>query len=464
MTGIIPLAHVLVAREDLPIPAWLFAWGAAIVLIVSFYALSALWKTPRFEDDNWGPLPRGLSVAVINPVVQALCGLLGVFLTGVTIYAGLKGTDAPDRNFALTFIFITVWLGFPLLSVIFGNVFPAFSPWRAVGRAGGWAFSKLIGQQPRHLAYPEWLGRWPAAIGIACFVWLEVVYGVSGGTIVGIAPKDAAIATVVYSAFTLGMMALFGAEKWSERGETFSVYFGMFSQLSVFESREGRIGRRRFLSGAAKWATLPGSLALALVSIGTTSFDGSQEGALLGSINDVYDWMNGGLAATSARRLSETLFMLLLLGAVAALYLVGVWGMRSIRNAPSFETLRNGFAHTLIPIAFAYLVAHYFSSFVYQEQAQFTYLLSNPLGEVGTDLFGLNGNGIDYTVISSNVIWYVQVAALVVGHVLGLTMAHDRAIVYWKDPQQATRSQYWMLAVMVGFTCFGLYLLSAGNG
>ena len=38
----IPFAHALVARQDLPIPAWLFAWAAAIVLIVSFYALPRL--------------------------------------------------------------------------------------------------------------------------------------------------------------------------------------------------------------------------------------------------------------------------------------------------------------------------------------------------------------------------------------------------------------------------------------
>ena len=65
--------------------------------------------------------------------------------------------------------------------------------------------------------------------------------------------------------------------------------------------------------------------------------------------------------------------------------------------------------------------------------------------------------------ISVNAIWYVQVGALVLGHVCGLTMAHDRAISYWGDYKQASRSQLWMLAVMVGFTCFGLYLLSQAN-
>ena len=126
--------------------------------------------------------------------------------------------------------------------------------------------------------------------------------------------------------------------------------------------------------------------------------------------------------------------------------------------------LRIGFAHTLIPIAFAYLVAHYFSLFVFQEQAQFTYLLSDPLGTATTDLFGTASAGIDFGVLSANAIWYVQVGALVVGHVIGLTLAHDRAIAYWGDYRQAARSQYWMLAVMVAFTCFGLYLLSVANG
>ena len=89
--------------------------------------------------------------------------------------------------------------------------------------------------------------------------------------------------------------------------------------------------------------------------------------------------------------------------------------------------LRRGFAHTLIPIALAYLVAHYFSLVVFQEQAQFTYLLSDPLGD-GSDLFGTAAAAIDYGLIGANAIWYVQVGALVVGHVIALTLAHDRAI------------------------------------
>jgi hypothetical protein len=464
MSFFLPLAHALVARKDLPVPAWLFAWGASLVLIVSFFALSAGWRKPRFEKEKWMPLNEGFSRTLLSLPVQVLCGAIGVFLLGVSVYTGIHGTEAPDRNFSLTFIYVTAWLGFPFFSVIFGDVFRPFNPWRAVGRAVGGAFALIAGQRSAHLRYPERLGRWPAAIGLLAVVWLEVIYGTSGGVAVGLSPHSAGVAILVYSFYTWAMMALFGVEKWCETGEIFSVYFGMFSQLGGFGVKDGRLGRRLPLAASTHWASLPGSAAVVIASIASTSFDGAQEGALKDAIVQTFEWLaETGLSLTTSLRLADTVFMLICFVGVGLVYMIGVRGMSTVRGAPSVGELRKGFAHTLIPIAFAYLVAHYFSLFVFQEQAQFGYLLSDPLGTATTDLFGTAGNGIDFKVLSANAIWYVQVGALVVGHVVGLTLAHDRAITYWGDYRQAARSQYWMLAVMVAFTCFGLYLLSVAN-
>ena len=132
--SLLVFAHALVAREDLPIPAWLFAWGASIVLIVSFFALSVGWREPRFEQDRWRPLGAGLSRALLGLPTQVLCGVVGVFLLGLTVYAGLRGTEAPDRNFALTFIFVTLLARLPA---------PQRLPRRRLSPvqplAGGWA-------------------------------------------------------------------------------------------------------------------------------------------------------------------------------------------------------------------------------------------------------------------------------------------------------------------------------------
>jgi hypothetical protein len=464
LSSLLPVAHALVARKDLPVPAWLFAWAASIVLIVSFFALSVGWRTPRFEKDRWRPLAAGLSRALLSVPAQIFYGAVGVLLLGAAIYTGLRGTEAPDRNFALTFLYVTTWLGFPLFSVFLGDVFRPFNPWRAVGRVVEGGFTALAGQRPAHLRYPQKLGRWPAAIGLLAVVWLEIVYGASGGVAVGLDPHAAAVAALVYTGYTLAMMALFGVEQWCRTGEVFSVYFGMFGTLGCFGVKDGRLGTRRPFSAATKWATVPGSAAVVIASIASTSFDGAQEGAFKSALESTFNRLvDAGVGLTSALRLTDTIFMVLCFFGVALVYLIGVRGMAGVQGAPSFKKLRDGFAHTLIPIAFAYLVAHYFSLFVFQEQAQFTYLLSDPLGTGTTDLFGTASSGIDFRLLGANAIWYVQVGALVVGHVIGLTLAHDRATAYWGDYRQAARSQYWMLAVMVAFTCFGLYLLSVAN-
>ena len=144
---------------------------------------------------------------------------------------------------------------------------------------------------------------------------------------------------------------------------------------------------------------------------------------------------------------------------IAAVYRVGILGVHSISRRYDTDQLTRTFAHTLVPIAFAYVLAHYFSLLIWQGQA-IGYLASDPLGN-GANLFGTSGYQIDYQIISYAAIWYVQVAALITGHVGGLALAHDRALVMYRDPEEAVRSQYWMLAVMVAFTSFGLWLLSA---
>jgi hypothetical protein len=460
---VLPLAHALEGRQDLPIPEWLFAWGASLVLIASFAALAVAWRTPRLEQEEWRPLPDWVSRLTLNSAVAAVAGAAGVALLGVVVWSGLSGTEQPNANFSVTFVFITFWLGLVLLSVLLGDLFRSFNPWRAIAWAAGGLYG-LVARRPRPppLPYPEWLGRWPAVIGLVGFLWLELVFP-AGSETGGIAPRDVALAAIVYTALTLCAMSVFGTERWLDRGESFSVYFGMFSQLAPLQRRGRRLGVRHPLSAAGHWADVPGSVAVVLVAIGGTSFDGAQEGALTDPINTVFERLTDlGLSFSAALRLADTLFLVLTLVAVAALFALGIRGMRTVPGSPPAERLRRAFGHTLIPIALAYLVAHYFTLFLFQEQAQFGFLLSDPLGD-GSDYFGTAGAGIDFGLVGATAVWYVQVAALVIGHVTGLTLAHDRALATYRDVRSATRSQYWMLAVMIGFTCLGLFLLSQAN-
>jgi hypothetical protein len=453
-------AHALVGRRDLPVPAWLFAWGASLVLIVSFALLSVAWTTTRLQREGWRPLRGRLAAALVSPATEIVCGLIGVGVFVLVLYAGFRGIEDPTQNFSIIFVFYTFWLGLVLVSVLIGDLLRAFNPWRAIGRAVSGAFRLVAGQRaPAPLSYPDGLGRWPAVIGVLLFVWLELIAG--GGT--SPTPHDVAVATAIYSAVTFFCMALFGVEEWIGRGETFNAYFGMFSQLAPLEVRDGRLGRRKPLSGAPQWSAIPGSAALVLASIAVTSFDGAQEGVFSGAISWTFERLADlGFSLQDSFRIADTIWLLIVYAGVAALYWLGVQGMHTVRGSPPVRRLGRSFAHTLIPIALAYIVAHYFSAFLYQEQAQFTYILSDPLGR-GSDLFGTAGGGINYGIVSSNTVWYVQVAALVIGHVVALTLAHDRALAVYDNVRNASRSQYFMLAVMVGFTCFGLFLLSQAN-
>jgi hypothetical protein len=452
------IGHGISVRTDLPVPEWLFWWAAAVVLVISFVALASLWPQPRLQTPSWRPLPGGIGRVLASRSVEILCGAIGIFLFGLTVYAGLEGTESTSANWTPTFIYVIFWLAFVPLSLVFGDVFRAFNPWRAIGRAVAWVFRTASRSDlPEPLAYPSWLGRWPAAVGIFGFAALELV--VSSGD----KPETLAIATLVYSALTFIGMALYGVERWMDRGEAFSVYFNLFSRMSPVETRDREVGLRPPLSGLPRLEQLPGTVALVTVMIGTVSFDGFTSKRTWNSRTpDISEFFQDrGLTPEHALEATFLLGLIAVVLAVAAFYWLAILGARSVGGGFSASRLANEFAHSLVPIAMAYVGAHYFTLLLYQGQG-IIFLASDPLGK-GSDIFGTAGTQIDYGLIGSSVEWYVKVAMIVCGHVAALILAHDRALALYEDARQAVRSQYWMLGVMLGFTMLAVWLVSEAN-
>jgi hypothetical protein len=434
-------AHGLAQREQLPIPQWLFAWAAAAVLVISFFALAVLWPKPRLERAAWRPLPGGRALA--SGPVQAACGLVGVGLLVVTIVAGYLGAGTALDNWAPTFILITFWVGLVFVSILFGDVFRAFSPWRALGR--------LLPSLER--PYPERLGRWPAAVGLVVFTWIELVSGW------GDHPARLVTAALLYTVGTLAAQVVYGVETWTRRGEAFGVYYNLFSRMSVFETR-GVVGLRPPLAGLPRLDPAAGTVAVVTVMIGTVTFDGLSQGQLWRDLSaDLVDAFGSlGIGVLTASKIASTIGLAFGLALVAGFYRLGIEGARSVGGDVSMRRLELGFIHTLVPIAAVYVAAHYFTFLIFEGQA-IGYLASDPFGQ-GWDLFGTVQSGIDYGLFPQKDTWYVQVAFVVVGHVAALTLAHDRALVLYRDARLAVRSQYWMLGVMVGFTSLALWLLA----
>jgi hypothetical protein len=447
------LAHGLVGKQDLPIPRWLFAWAAAVVLVVSFVGLAVLWPRPRLEE------ARERAVLSVPAALEVLCGALGVGAFVAVVWAGYAGIESATANLAPTAIYVVFWVAIPFATLLLGDVFAAFNPWRATARGVAWIYGRARrgGEPPAPMAYPAWLGRWPAALGILAFAWVELVYVNKDD------PSQLATMALLYAAVQLVGMSLYGIEAWSRNADAFGVYFRLFSMLSPLHWRARTLYVRPPLAGAPKLDAGPGTVPLLCTMIGTVSFDGLSQGSLWTGQGGIAPhlqqrFINLGFSGEVALEIAFTIGLLTMVGLISGLYRLGVLGMRSIGGGDATDLSRR-FVHSLIPIALAYVVAHYFSLLMYQGQAMI-YLISDPLGH-GSDLFGTASSTIDYNLVGANGVWYVQVVALVLGHACGLTLAHDRALVVFTNPRDATRSQYWMLAVMVAFTSLGLWLLSA---
>lgn len=436
---LVVVAHGLGERADLPLPGWLFAWAAAIVLALSFFLFASFWQTPKLEMS----VPRARFR--VPRVAGAICGLLGVGVLLGLVYAGFAGAQDASTNIVPTFVYVYVWSVIPIASAIFGDVFRAFNPWLAIGRAVGRAKIRIA---PNMLSlqfeYPERLGRWPALVFLLAFGWIELIAD-SGRD-----PDFLATMIVIYSVIQFAGMALFGSDRWADRGEAFNVYFNMFSRISPLVVQDRRLCTRLPLSGLTDVVWLPATVLFFCAAIGITAFDGASEGALWASI--------GG---TDPSAVTSTLGLFGAVAIVAGFYRLGIEGMRSSHIDMSVRELSQTFAPSLVPIMLGYVVAHYFSFIVFQGQALWP-LLSDPLGE-GSNILGTADYRINYRAISNNVIWYVQVVALVLGHVAGLAVAHDKALAVWGKARAAVQSQLWMLVVMVGFTSLGLWLLSQAN-
>jgi hypothetical protein len=450
------VAHGIGGVRDLPVPESFFFTAAAIVLVVSFVALGALWQRPLLERHEQGRrLPDALQAVLLSRAVRVLLGAISIGLLVLTLTTALFGTSLELLNFSPTFIYVIFWLGLPLLSVVLGDVWRVLSPWRALADATVWAIEKT-GSTAKPLLDPtERFGRYPAALALFAFVALELAHPRPAY------PRTLGVAVALYSYWALAGMAVFGRDTWTRSGEGFAVAFSLLARIAPFAIRDGAIVMRWPLTGLAGAEHVRGTLVFVAVLLGSTSFDGFSRSSVWQNVvadvrTELADepvWVID-LATTFTNVGGLVLFV----GAVVLTYLVAVEGARLLVHAP--RSLVPDFVLSLVPIAFAYLVAHYFSLFVIQ--GQFVYpLASDPFGK-GWDLFGTVDYAPNLAVVSPETVWYVQVGALVVGHVAGLAIAHDRAVTVFERRGDALRSQYPMLGLMVLYTVGGLWLLSQG--
>ena len=425
-------AHGLGARSDLPLPLWMFAYGAAAALIISFAGLAVFWRTNRLEGGVEGRVV--LEPGRLQKGLLTAGRALGMALFVLVVVAALFGDPDTAENIAPVFVYVVFWVGMTLVCALVGDLWRVVNPFdtmaAAVERLRGGAVSA-----------PYTLGRWPAVAALAGFVWLELVPSNRAQ------PRTLAVAILGYTVAVLAGVVRWGRD-WLRQGEGFTVFFDLLGHMApLHRDGEGRIRARPHLTGLVGLRPDAATQAMVIVALGSTSFDG---------LSRTRFWIDLTRNLSSMERTLLSTAGLIWAMSVVTLAFVGAMRVTGRLHRRRFQELSASFVHSLVPIAFAYALAHYFSLLLFEGQSAVA-LASDPLGR-GWDLFGTAGNAVNFTLVSTTVIAYVQASGIVAGHVAGVVVAHDRALAVF-PAKDATRSQYPLLAAMVLFTVGGLALL-----
>jgi hypothetical protein len=466
------LAHALAERHELPVPLGLYLAAAGVVIGLSFVSLAMLAHS-RPGGSNYPklslprtPLSRA-GAAVLGWNLRAV-GVVGFLLV---IGAGLFGPQEGVKNIAPVLVWVIWWVGLSFLCALFANAWPWLNPWQTlfegVERLRG-AGARL---PPR--PYPARLASWPAVGFFLIFVWMELVW--TGAE----RPRALASAVVLYSAVTWAGMFVFGRDVWLRNAEPFSGFFGILGRFAPISAGGDDPDPPGTLRPPALGLMPDGPLSVSmlifiLLMLAAVMFDGFLEtpawAALSQSLldapalNAAWQLLTRAGADPDAWLVTAGLVVspLLLFAAFALVCQLSAWATakasREGERRWSGADLARNFALTLVPISVAYLFAHYLAYLLLAGQLAIP-LASDPFG-LGWNLFGTALYRFDIGIISARTVWIVCLAAIVLGHLAAVYLAHRTALRLFGEARLAAINQIPLVVLMIGYTMSSLWILA----
>ncbi len=433
-------AHSLSTVYESPLPLAIYLAGAATTVALSFAFVLA-------RDMRAQPTPPGRIVPVPAALRLALraIGLVGwAWIMAQGIVGG-----ASDAAVSTLFLWVYGWVGVAAVSALLGPLWEWLDPFATLFDLLAWVLRRVGVHGWTATPMPPSIRIWPAVAGLTFFVWLELVAVVSTGTLT--------VVLAGYTLLTLALMAQFGRNEWRAQGETFTVWFRTLNRLAPYgivaadatgrhaPDRDGTgapdrdapgpgdpgpddpgaddpgpdavdttvLVRRPFASGLLEVAWPLPRIILVAVGVGSILFDGLSQ--------TVPFAMTFGAPAMAPKTLLLLLFLGLISGAAVA-----------VARAVSPGAIGAG----LVPIATGYLVAHYLTYLAIDGQ-RIVIAISDPL-QTGADLFGTAFYTVSSSWLPPGLVWTLQLAAVVGGHMLGAWAGHVTA---QRDMEAAARSR-----------------------
>lgn len=459
-------AHSFGQSYTLPVPIWLYLYGASAALLVSFIVAAYFIKAPTTEADTREIEVTGtkLGACLTNPQLLMSLRAASVCLLVLAILAGFVGVNHPYRNINMTLFWVIFCLGYTYLTALLGDWFAVLNPFRVIVDCLEKRLPPLFSGVWN---YPGSLGYWPAVVFYIGFIWLEL-FGRS-------TPFALSVSLTAYLLITMLGCVLVGKRAWFQYGEFLGVFLRLIGKIApVRVAPEGgkvRLFLRRPCAGLVQEKRVPLSLLVfVLFMLSSTAFDGLHETSLwVGAFwENLYRGLLIPLYGQSPAVSYPVIKQFFLAYQTAALLLSPLiylaiftcfmaLAKRLVRSALSVRDLMGWFCLSLIPIVFAYHFTHYFT-LLQAQGPQLVRLISDPLG-LGWNLFG-TATTVVKVIPDMGFVWHTQVFVIVAGHILSVYLAHIQALKLFGDRRSAVLSQLPVLVLMLGFTTVGLWILS----
>ena len=405
------LNHGVVNVGDLPIPFDIVLNSSALVVLITFVYLKVSWKesiiTPRQE--------------VFNDRQNFIGKLFGIIILFLLVAPGIFGNESSKTSVAPLILWVFLWIGVPVLGLLFGDIYSKFNPLNL--------FS-LKSDKPESVYF--------ACILFIGLTWFELVWRKPGN------PLN--IAIVLITLFVCVNLLRYFLKKSLIEVDPLLLLHYLYSKLKLFNSRPYF---RSLLDNIGNLAKLRGIEYFVLLMIGTVTYDGLRETTF---------WYNQFGSRTDDMGFSTMMFLIMNLGTILFYRFACFFAIKVGGSDLKLNHVSNLFGHTMLPIAFAYHVTHYLTLLLFESQT-FFYRFNDPIG-IGMNILNVEEPTINYF-IEPLVIWGIQVAVTLLGHMLSVVLAHDLAVKLFGH-QQSDKTQYIFLFITVALTLQALFVLSVG--
>lgn len=445
-------SHSFGKLYTLPVPFWMYLFGASATIAVSFLVIGYFFNAKSSDTaySTWSLSPNKVTKVLTNKLFQNVLKLVSVSIFVLTITTGLFGKDEATTNFNMTFFWIIFVLGLTYLTALGGNLYSFFNPFKILLEG----YEKITKSTLEGLIkYPNFLAYYPALIFYFLFIWVELFAKTT--------PRSLAVILLAYCLLTASGVLLFGKEVWLRYGEFFNVFFTLLGKIAPIEFREGKVFLRPPFRGLLDSKAEHFSLLLFIMfMLSSTAFDGFHATVLATKIyypnfHNLLQPLFGDFSYQIYQTVSLLLSPLVFLTA----YLVFLQLAKKIATSSlSLVDLGLKFAFSLLPIVLAYNLAHYYT-LILTEGQNMVYLISDPFG-FKWNLFGTLNYRPNLEVINAFVTWNLQVAFILLGHIIGVYVAHLIALKFFSNHKKALLSHLPLLLLMILYTLTGLWILA----